>query len=246
MPMAAGAAPGSGASAGAAGRSAPPMLEAGAGDGVFDQFPPLGPDGQPIYPRPGGRPPHSPDDPNAGSGRKSRPGQLDADGSEPEDEIPWPAFGLGHDDSGPRWWTDETAAAIAARRLGRGIVVDYWASWCTGCRLLDATTLSDPSVRVALEGWFVPVKLDVSEDTAPNKARLSLRQIYSLPAILVLDARGRELARLGGYLPPDEFLTWLAAARARASEPVQEQRTASGFRPKRVQGARGAARGELR
>jgi len=211
------------------GRSDPLLLGPGVGEGVFGRTAPLGVDGKPIYASPAGGARGPEGGPDAGSSTRAVPGEPDEDdepGVTGSGESPGPELARGHGAGGPRWWTDEVAAGVEARRLGRGMVIDYWASWCPGCRVLEATTLSDPTVSSALESWFVPVKLDVSEDTALTKARLDSHHVYALPAILVLDAQGHELGRLGRYLPPEEFLVWLAAARALLSSPPPEQRTA--------------------
>jgi thiol-disulfide isomerase/thioredoxin len=231
MPTTPGAAASSGGRAVAARRSMP-VLREGAGDGVFDLFPPLGPDGEPLYsdsrggalPAAGGESPGVRASPSAGAGGATERGVPD----EPElDEE----RGLGlldgrHAAVGPRWWTDEIAALLAADRLGRPLVLDFWASWCPGCHVLDAQTLSDPTVRATLDAWFVPVKLDVSEDGALSKARLTMHRVYALPAVLVLDAQGRELDRLSTVLPPEAFVAWLEAARAKMPSRSEGQRSA--------------------
>ena len=228
MPTAPGAAANAAMARLAPPRGMPPALRPGEGDGAFDQFPPLGVDGQPIV-----RGPHHGPRPDVGTAPAAPPpDELGAEGADSDDELRAPVSpgmpGVARGE--PRWWTDEVPALLEAQRLGRPLVIDLWANWCPGCRLLDATTLSDPAVRVALEGWFVPVKLDVSEDTARSKAWLSFHRVYSLPAVLVLDAQGRETGRMGHYLPPDEFLGWLAAARAKVAEPPAPARTARAAR----------------
>ena len=49
----------------------------------------------------------------------------------------------------------------------------------------------------------VPVSLDVDGDGRDLSARYS---VEGLPTILVLDADGREIGRIPGYMPPTGFL----------------------------------------
>jgi len=45
------------------------------------------------------------------------------------------------------WRTDEKQAFAEAARSGRPLLVDGWADWCAGCKLLDRNTWSDRRVQ---------------------------------------------------------------------------------------------------
>ena len=154
----------------------------------------------------------------SGAAMSSEGIDLDADADEPDDGADG-QLAAGGELPRVAWWSDEALALDRAKRTGRLLLVDFWASWCPPCRLLDATTLREPVVHAELRAGFVPVRLDVTEQTPLTRAQLALHGVDALPAMLVLDGAGRELDRIDSYLPADAFVARLQAARAQQQRP---------------------------
>jgi thioredoxin:protein disulfide reductase len=48
-----------------------------------------------------------------------------------------------------------TSAALTAclsQHQGEPVMLDFYADWCTSCKVMEATTLNDPALKQALEG----------------------------------------------------------------------------------------------
>jgi thiol:disulfide interchange protein DsbD len=103
---------------------------------------------------------------------------------------------------------------------GKPIIIDFYADWCTPCRELEEVTFHhDEVVRQATEN-FVMVKVDVTRGGDPLHERLlQEHRIQGVPTIVFLDARGEERAdlRLVDFLPPDAFLSRMAAIKPAGS-----------------------------
>ncbi|HYW75563.1 MAG TPA: protein-disulfide reductase DsbD [Gammaproteobacteria bacterium] len=85
----------------------------------------------------------------------------------------------------------QMALADAARQ-GRPVMVDFYADWCTSCLEMEHTTLRNSEVRSAL-AQFRLLKVDVTEDSAENRALLKRYGLYGPPAFIFYDAQGRHL-----------------------------------------------------
>jgi thiol:disulfide interchange protein DsbD len=120
-------------------------------------------------------------------------------------------------DAGVRtfWRRDEARALAEARASGRWLLVDFMADWCVPCLLLDREVFGDPEVRARLEPDFVPLRVDVTEETMANRAQMERYGVVRLPAVLVLDAHGREVDRIEHPLDAESFLARLARARGK-------------------------------
>jgi TolA-binding protein len=71
-------------------------------------------------------------------------------------------------------------------------------------------------VQDAIESFFEPVQINTQDGTsATAEAVAKFRQVWT-PDLRILDTDGTELYRWNGYLPPNEFLAQLLAARAHA------------------------------
>jgi thiol:disulfide interchange protein len=101
------------------------------------------------------------------------------------------------------WGRDLPSALERAHSEGKPVLVTFYADWCVWCKRLDATTLRDADVTLLLRDRVVPVRLDVDGDGREISGRY---RVDGLPTILVLDADGRELGRIPGYMPPTGFL----------------------------------------
>ncbi len=100
------------------------------------------------------------------------------------------------------WENDLQQALDKASAQQKLVMVDFYAEWCMWCKKLDQTTYADGSVQQALAS-VVPVKLDAERGGRQAAARY---RVNGFPTILFLDATGREVARIPGYLPPEAFL----------------------------------------
>jgi thioredoxin-related protein len=115
-----------------------------------------------------------------------------------------------------QWYSYEDAL-VKARKEGKFVMVDFYATWCKWCKKLDSDTYADPKVVEALRADFIPVKVD-SESSA--KTVYEMRQVTmseladkygvsSYPALWFLDKDGNKAKLLNGYLPPQDFLAYL-------------------------------------
>lgn len=92
-----------------------------------------------------------------------------------------------------RTLTDVEGALAASK--GKPVMLDFYADWCVSCKVMDATTLKDPKIQMALSD-FVVLKIDVTSNNADAKALLSHFNVVAPPTFLFYDATGHELRKL--------------------------------------------------
>jgi thiol:disulfide interchange protein len=100
------------------------------------------------------------------------------------------------------WEKDLTVALSRADSERKVVMVDFYTDWCGWCRKLDETTYADPAVQSTLKR-LVTVKLDAERGGRADAERY---RVEGFPCVLFLNAKGVEVARIPGYLPPGEFL----------------------------------------
>jgi thioredoxin 1 len=89
--------------------------------------------------------------------------------------------------------------AAAEKKL---VFIDFYADWCTPCKMMDASTFKDPKVVEWLTQHTVALKIDADK----NQTLGSQFHIDSFPTFVFLKPDGTEMDRLLGYMTTEQFL----------------------------------------
>ena len=84
------------------------------------------------------------------------------------------------------------------------VLLDFTASWCENCKLLDAQTFSDERVQERLKGYKL-VKIDISENDSAQTQMMKEFSVFA-PPVLIFYEKGAEISRFEGFVNADEFL----------------------------------------
>jgi thiol:disulfide interchange protein DsbD len=109
------------------------------------------------------------------------------------------------------WIHDEATAFARAKAEHKGVMIDFGASWCNPCRELEHT-FADPDIYTEINDNFIPLRFDVSDDSAANDAKKKKYDAGDLPAVRYLNAEGKALGRIDKVVDPAEMKTILDPA----------------------------------
>jgi hypothetical protein len=111
------------------------------------------------------------------------------------------------------WRRDEAEARREAHATRRGVLVSFFAEWSEDCRQLEDDTLISPEVRGAIREGYVPLRIDVTEETRAGRALLERYGVDQLPAIILIDVQGHELDRINEFVTQQALLDRLARSK---------------------------------
>lgn len=111
-------------------------------------------------------------------------------------------------------WMSWDAGLAKAGQSNRPVLVDVYTDWCGWCKRMDRDVYAQREISDYLDAHFVLIRLNAeSNDTVHQGDRpLTARRLASsynvtgYPTTIFLDAKGKHLANVPGYLPADRFL----------------------------------------
>lgn len=112
-----------------------------------------------------------------------------------------PASGARAKMPGIQWETDLQRALTRAGREGKQVVIDFYAEWCGFCKKMDQETYPDPGVISLVNQRSVAVRIDAER----NPELAGKYGVAGFPTLLLVNSAGKEVGRLVGFMPAEDF-----------------------------------------
>lgn len=99
------------------------------------------------------------------------------------------------------WMTsyeDAQKLAIATNKL---ILIDFWATWCRPCLMMDSDTWSKQEVKDLMNN-FVPLKIDIDS----NRSIASKYSANRIPYVVIIDPTGEIIFDEAGYKDKNKMI----------------------------------------
>ena len=100
---------------------------------------------------------------------------------------------------------DELDAKLADG-TGKIAMLDFYADWCISCKEMEKLTFNDPRIQEQISQMLL-LQVDVTANTADDKAILKRFNLFGPPVIIFFDKEGKELQgrRVIGYQNAERF-----------------------------------------
>jgi len=99
------------------------------------------------------------------------------------------------------WETDLLKARARAIQTKKPILIVFGAEWCTFCKKMESTTLSEKEMIQGINDSFVPVHLDFDKSRSVAKAL----EVKGIPSSIVLSTDAVVLSRKDGFAKSEEY-----------------------------------------
>jgi thiol:disulfide interchange protein len=109
--------------------------------------------------------------------------------------------------------TDPASALATAKKESKPAFLVFCAKWVAACGELSHV-LADSAVKKTLDERYVVARVDVSnEDDPATRERMKKFNVKGLPFMIVVDRKGKEVAREQGYLDSSRIAKLLDKAK---------------------------------
>lgn len=108
-----------------------------------------------------------------------------------------------------KWLHDFEEAKGIAKATGKIMMVDFMASWCGPCKMMDAEVFQSGRFKQEAKD-FVLVKIDVDE----QKGISSSYGVTAMPTVMFIDGDGKVVHKFVGYGGPDMVFGEMAKAKS--------------------------------
>jgi len=132
------------------------------------------------------------------------------------------AFAADPPPGGIKWQTNLNVAHRLSRETQKPMLFVFGADWCTWCKKLEKTTLTDRELVAYINANFVPIHIDADRDPRV----VEILEADGFPCAVVLSPNADLLGRIKGFKDPAAYRTALSAAKqgGAAVVPVSGQR----------------------
>ena len=96
------------------------------------------------------------------------------------------------------------AALAKAGETDKMVVIDFFATWCAPCKMMDKETWPHEDVVAWVEKHAILIKVDVDKEEALAKEF----NVTMMPTIVFLKADKSEISRMVGGYPATEFVSF--------------------------------------